>query len=266
MLARRPPALREAPGVPTEDAREVSDYVAALDHGLKRLRGGFPLSLRLIREAQGVLLRSGKVATNRLASSDAAGSGSVARARATRASSHRLRAALSSAWARWRSSCTERRRRPSSRPASRTCSPRPSTRSSTVTAGSTGCSSVPPHGRGRALRAHLYLSLHFKTHRHEFYDHLQRVARTGTGGWLRFFLQGVVETAERGARHHAPDPRALRQGPAPASALRVLEHLEKRPIAGVQEMAKELTGYKRNRVFACAPYVEILSEGTDPIR
>jgi Fic family protein len=30
----------QAPGVPVEDVREVSDYVAALDHGLKRLRGG----------------------------------------------------------------------------------------------------------------------------------------------------------------------------------------------------------------------------------
>lgn len=39
----------QVPGVPLEDAREVSDYIAALDHGLKRLRGGFPLSLRLLR-------------------------------------------------------------------------------------------------------------------------------------------------------------------------------------------------------------------------
>src|ERR1022692_806612 len=40
----------EAPGVPLEDVQEVSNYVAALGHGLDRLRGGFPLSLRLIRE------------------------------------------------------------------------------------------------------------------------------------------------------------------------------------------------------------------------
>ena len=42
--------LEEAPGVPVDDVVEVSQYVAALDHGLKRLRGGFPLSNRLIRE------------------------------------------------------------------------------------------------------------------------------------------------------------------------------------------------------------------------
>jgi Fic family protein len=50
----------QVPGVPVEDAREVSDYIAALDHGLERLRGGFPMSLRLLREIHGILLRSGK--------------------------------------------------------------------------------------------------------------------------------------------------------------------------------------------------------------
>jgi hypothetical protein len=36
----------EAPGVPLADVQEVSNYVAALNHGLVRLRGGFPVSLR----------------------------------------------------------------------------------------------------------------------------------------------------------------------------------------------------------------------------
>ena len=40
--------------------REVSNYVAALDHGLKRLAEGFPLSLRLIREMHGILLAEGR--------------------------------------------------------------------------------------------------------------------------------------------------------------------------------------------------------------
>ncbi|MBA3597085.1 MAG: Fic family protein [Methylibium sp.] len=46
----------EQPGVPIEDAREVSRCVAAMAHGLNRLRGGFPLSLRLLREMHGELL------------------------------------------------------------------------------------------------------------------------------------------------------------------------------------------------------------------
>src|ERR1017187_3493126 len=47
----------EAPGVPLEDVQEVSNYVAALGHGLDRLRGGFPLSLR---EIHAVLLSKGR--------------------------------------------------------------------------------------------------------------------------------------------------------------------------------------------------------------
>src|ERR1035438_8198441 len=50
----------EAPGVPLVDVQEVSNYVAALNHGLERLRGGFPLSIRLIREIHGVLLSKGR--------------------------------------------------------------------------------------------------------------------------------------------------------------------------------------------------------------
>ena len=48
------------PGVPEEDAREVSLYVSALQHGMERMRGGFPLSLRLLREIHKVLLGHGR--------------------------------------------------------------------------------------------------------------------------------------------------------------------------------------------------------------
>jgi Fic family protein len=50
----------EAPGVPLHDVQEVSNYVAAINHGLARLRGGFPLSLRLIRELHEILLAQGR--------------------------------------------------------------------------------------------------------------------------------------------------------------------------------------------------------------
>ena len=49
----------EAPGAPIEDVQEVSNYVAAMTHGLDRLRSGFPLSLRLIREIHEILLSKG---------------------------------------------------------------------------------------------------------------------------------------------------------------------------------------------------------------
>jgi Fic family protein len=52
--------LDEAPGVTIDDVREVSNYVAALHHGLHLLRSGLPLSLRLIRETHSVLLSDGR--------------------------------------------------------------------------------------------------------------------------------------------------------------------------------------------------------------
>ena len=53
----------QAPGAPIDDVEEVSTYVAALDYGLKRLEGGFPLSMRLMREMHGILLSTGRGST-----------------------------------------------------------------------------------------------------------------------------------------------------------------------------------------------------------
>src|SRR5271167_2745436 len=50
----------QASGVPIDDVQEVSNYVAALEHGLKRIKGGFPLSLRLIKEIHAKLLSKGR--------------------------------------------------------------------------------------------------------------------------------------------------------------------------------------------------------------
>lgn len=50
----------EVSGVPVNDVQEVSNYVAALEHGMKRLREGFPISLRLIREIHEILLSKGR--------------------------------------------------------------------------------------------------------------------------------------------------------------------------------------------------------------
>jgi hypothetical protein len=48
--------IDEQPGLPVNDASEVSHYVAALEHGLGRLRGGFSLSLHLMSEMHALLL------------------------------------------------------------------------------------------------------------------------------------------------------------------------------------------------------------------
>src|SRR5438876_615898 len=48
--------LKEAPGAPQGDVVEVSNYVRAMEHGLERIRAGFPLSNRLFREIHEILL------------------------------------------------------------------------------------------------------------------------------------------------------------------------------------------------------------------
>lgn len=50
----------QEPGAPLDDVQEVSNYVAALNHGLKRLAAGFPLSLRLLKEIHFILLEKGR--------------------------------------------------------------------------------------------------------------------------------------------------------------------------------------------------------------
>ncbi|MDR2345226.1 MAG: Fic family protein [Planctomycetaceae bacterium] len=52
--------LDQITGVPIDDVQEVSNYVAAMNHGILRLDGGFPLSLRLIREIHAKLLSTGR--------------------------------------------------------------------------------------------------------------------------------------------------------------------------------------------------------------
>lgn len=54
MRSRR---CREPPG---DDVREVSRYVEAMNHGLERMAGGFPLSNRLLREMHSILLADGR--------------------------------------------------------------------------------------------------------------------------------------------------------------------------------------------------------------
>ena len=50
----------EKPDVAIEDVEEVSNYVKAVNFGLKRIKEGFPLSLRLIREIHAILLSGGR--------------------------------------------------------------------------------------------------------------------------------------------------------------------------------------------------------------
>ncbi|MFZ2493883.1 MAG: Fic family protein [Thermoanaerobaculia bacterium] len=290
--------LDEAPGVPLDDVIEVSNYVAALDHGLERLRGGFPLSNRLIREIHEVLLSrgrgSGKQPGEFRRSQNWIGGTRPGNAHFVPPPPARVEDCMSSLE---KFLHDERSALPM-----------------LVRAAIAHVQFETIHpfldGNGRVGRLLitfqlcdsgilreplLYLSLYFKKHRSRYYELLDGVRRDGDWeAWLRFFLDGVQETADAAvstarqlAALFATDrARIADHGRRAGSALRVHEALKARPLASIQSLrarsglsfpatasgmellrelgiARELTGKRRNRVFAYDAYLSILSEGTE---
>jgi len=289
--------LDETPGVPLDDVVEVSNYVAALDYGLARLREGFPLSLRLIREIHGVLLSRGR--------------GSGKDPGEFRRSQNWIGG---------------------SRPATAAFVPPPHTAVPEcmtalerflhadddglpvlVRAGLSHVQFETIHpfldGNGRVgrllitlLLCHagvlrdplLYLSLYLKERRPEYYRLLDAIRREGDWEeWLAFLLEGIrvsaagaVDTAQRLATLFRDDRTKIEsQGRRAGSALRVHDAIKARPILSMPEIcrttglsfpaassamqllvdtavARELTGKRRNRLFVYDRYLGILNEGT----
>jgi Fic family protein len=154
------------------------------------------------------------------------------------------------------------------------------------------------HHGGVLKRPLLYLSLYFKQHRSEYYRLLDRVRLEGDWeAWLDFFLEGVeqtaqnaVGTAQRLVRLFQESTHQIRQtGRRANTALRVFDALCERPILTLAEVkrrtdlsfpgvtngmnillelgiVRELTGNKRNRIFAYDGYLSILNEGTEPLQ
>ncbi|HBK58520.1 MAG TPA: cell filamentation protein Fic [Spirochaetaceae bacterium] len=292
--------MEEAPGVPFEDVVEVSNYVAALEHGLERLREGFPLSSRLIREMHAALLSRG---------------------RGSEKSPGEFRRTQN-----WIGG---------TRPGNAYFVPPPPDAVEDCMAelerflhnqdwpyptivraalAHVQFETIHPfldgNGRiGRLLIAFilhhegilqkplLYLSLYFKQHRWEYYRLLDLVRVEGDWeAWLDFFLEGVVhtaqnavETAQRLVALFKEDAQKIQAaGRMANSALRVYNVFCQRPLLTVSEackrvgltfpavakgmetlvklgIARELTGHKRNRIFAYDRYLAILKEGTEPL-
>ncbi len=133
----------EAPAVELDDVTEVSNYVAAIEHGVSRMRGGFPLSLRLVREMHAILLKSGQGAASNRASFAAHRTGSAEPGPATHCSCRRRRTGLTNASTPSSAFYTARMRRcpRSSGRAWPTSNSRRSTLFSTATGAWVGCSS-----------------------------------------------------------------------------------------------------------------------------
>lgn len=139
----------------------------------------------------------------------------------------------------------------------------------------------------------LYLSYFLKKHRDEYFSHLQAVRESGKWEqWLLFFLRGVAEVAEE-ATTTARKIVQLREyhrklivdarGRSTSRGLTLLENLYKQPVVsmsnitemfditfqGASDMARqflslrileEITGRRRNRLFAYSRYLKLLGE------
>lgn len=292
--------LDELPGVPRDDVEEVSNYVAALNHGLARLRGGFPLSLRLLREIHEVLLRGGRGAKQTPGEfrrgQNWIGGRSPATATFVPPPPERLQDCLN-AFEHFLHA------------------PRESTPPLIKAAlAHVQFETIHPfndgNGRlGRLLIAlilceegvlaepSLYLSLYFKQRRAQYYQQLDDVRRTGDWeAWLGFFLQGVeqtsnqaIDTARRLLALFETDRAKLRDlGRRTGSALQVFEQFTRHPILSAPQLAQklqlspqtvrsslsalndlgllnEITGQRRNRLWLYQDYYAILSEGAAPL-
>ena len=142
----------------------------------------------------------------------------------------------------------------------------------------------------------LYLSLYFRRHRSEYYGLLTHVRQTGDWeAWLRFFLEGVRQTAE-GALSTAERLTKLFErdrdrvqatgGRETGSVLRVHDLLKKRVVLSLSKarresklafataasamailvrhgIAREITGARRNRLFLYDQCLSILNDETE---
>lgn len=291
--------LDEAPGAPFDDVVEVSNYVTALDHGVARLREGMPVSSRLLREVHDKLLSRGRGA-GKLPGEFRRTQNWIG---GTRPGNAHFVPPPASAVGDCMSDLERFIHSKDPIPALVRAA-LAHVQFETIHPFLDGNGRVGRlmislllQDAGVLRQPLLYLSLYFKLHRDEYYRLLDVVRRDGDWeAWLDFFLEGVaetasgaVETAHRLLRLFQTDEKQLAaEERGAASMLRVYGVLKARPVATIQELAKrsgvtfptaskaiktlvvlgivrELTGAKRNRVFAYDRYLAILNEGAEPI-
>lgn len=139
----------------------------------------------------------------------------------------------------------------------------------------------------------LYLSDYLERHRNSYYNELTNARdNNDLSGWLKFFLKGVIETAQNGVNTFSllmklqQDDETLiknNMGSRSANALNVVNQLYKDPIITASSVSKllditpassysllaslleigiieEITGAKRGRIYAHSKYIRIFSQ------
>ena len=291
----------ETPGVPIDDVEEVSHYVAAMNHALKRLREGFPLSLRLICEAHATLLSGGRGSNKQPGefrkTQNWIGGSRPGNARFVPPPPQRVMECMGHL--------------------EKFLHDDPVKTPLLIKAALAHVQFETIHpfldGNGRVGRLlitlllcaedalsepMLYLSLYFKANRDAYYDLLQRVRTEGNWeAWLDFFLRGVIETTEQATitakkimNLFTADRRRIESlGRPAASALRVYDVFQRRVVLSIPAAAKQLvisqptvtsamghlvklgiireaTGRKRKKLYVYVAYLKILGEGTEPLK
>lgn len=290
--------LDEVPGVPLDDVEEVSNYVAALMYGIKRLKDGFPLSLRLIREIHEVLLSKGRGSRQ--------SPGEFRRSQNWIGGTRPGNAAFVPPPADLVMECMGHLEsflhdQPE---------PTPILLKAALAHVQFETIHPFPDGNGRLGRLLitlllceqgvlreplLYLSLFFKTHRQYYYELLTLVRMTGDWeAWLDFFAEAVVMTATQAVTTtevllelaNESRDKINTLGRAAASCQAIHRALLESPITTVAKLCEktglspatvnkslghleklsivsELTAQKRNRLFSYARYVDIMNQGTE---
>jgi Fic family protein len=290
--------LDQEPGVPLDDVREVSNYVAALNYGLRLLAAGLPLSLRLFKEVHVVLLAKGRGSNQT--------PGEFRRSQNWIGGSRPGNAAFIPPPAEEVLECMGKLE------LFLHDQPEPTPVLLKAALAHVQFETIHPFldGNGRLGRLlitmllgeqkvlrepMLYLSLYFKTHRRVYYELLNKVRLTGDWeAWLDFFAEAVIATATQAVETARQLLELANQdrdkisslGRPAASMLRIHRVLMEHPIAtsnwlvdkaGITSatvnkalghlehlgIVRELTAQKRNRLFSYTEYVEIMSRGTE---
>jgi Fic family protein len=289
----------EASGVPIADTRETYNYIRAMNHGIDRVRGGFPISLRLFKEIHGLLLASGRGAERSpfevRTTQNWIGGTRPGNARYVPPPAHEVIPAVGAL--------------------EKFLHNDPVKTPILVKAALSHSQFETIHpfldGNGRVgrllitlllcaeeqqvmARPLLYLSLYLKRYRDEYYRRLQRVRTHGEWEeWLQFFLEGInevatsaTETTRRLLALVESDRQAIHGlGRASGSALRVHDLLVRDIVVRIPaaartlelsdvtianamthlqrlQIVREVTGRPRNKLFAYDNYLGILQEGT----